>query len=67
MKEKLEGEQQPLAEDIFTIEQNINNLRSKADELKVFIEGGFDTLKNLELELGTYKMTINLKSFVYYF
>ncbi len=56
MKEKLEDEQQPLAEDIFTIEQNINNLRSKADELKVSIEGGFDTLRNLELEFGTHKI-----------
>jgi uncharacterized protein YaaN involved in tellurite resistance len=67
MKEKLEGEQQPLAEDVLTIEQNINDLRNKADELKVSVKGGFDTLKNLELELGRYKMTINLKSFVYYF
>jgi hypothetical protein len=37
MKEKREGEQQPLAEDVITIEDNISDLRSKADEIKVSI------------------------------
>jgi hypothetical protein len=30
-------------------------------------KGEFDILRNLELEFGTYKMTMNLNSFVYCF
>ncbi len=67
MKATREGEQQPLAEDVCTTEQNIDSLQSKVAELKVSIENEFDTLRNLQLEFGTYKMTMNLNSFVYYF
>jgi hypothetical protein len=59
MKQKREGEQQPLGEDISLIDDNIRNLEEKEDQLKSAIKYGFSNLLNLQDELGTYEMKMN--------
>ncbi|CAF1038973.1 unnamed protein product [Rotaria sordida] len=52
-------EQQPLQQDVNLIDDNIKNLKIKAEEIKCSIEFGFNNLRSLQIELGTYKMKMD--------
>ncbi|CAF2748675.1 unnamed protein product [Rotaria sp. Silwood2] len=51
MKSRSEDEQQPLQEDVNLIDDNIKNLKIKAEEIKCSIKFGFNNLRSLQIEL----------------
>ena len=55
LKQRSEYEQQPLSQDMTSLDKNIKHLEERTDELSHAIEYGFKHLKTLEGEIGMYK------------